>query len=223
MWFTLIIVNFSLILITFRFFGKIGLFVFAILSILIANIQALKQISLFGLSGSMGDISYIGIYLISDILSENYGRTTAKKIIYLGIFSMIATTIIMYFSLKVIPNSQDNVQGALKTIFGFFPRIVCASLMAFFISQSLDVFTYQFWRNKFPETKYIWIRNNFSTLFSQLVDNAIFTLIAFYGLFDYQYLLQIFITSCILRSIISIIDTPFIYWSVTIMPHVREI
>lgn len=188
-----------------------------------ANIQALKQISLFGLSGSMGDISYIGIYLISDILSENYGRKTAKKIIYLGMFSMIATTIIMYFSLKVVPSSVDNVQGALDTIFGFFPRLVFASLTAFFISQSLDVFTYQFWRNKFPETKYIWIRNNFSTLFSQLIDNAIFTIIAFYGIFSYTYMLQIFITSCILRSIISVLDTPFIYWSVKIMPKVREI
>ena len=220
---TLIIANFGLTLLAFRLWGKLGLFVFAVLSIMLANIQALKQVLLFGLNGSMGDISYIGVYLISDILSENYGKETAKKLIWLGMFSVLVVTIIMYLSLKLIPSEYDQAQNALTNIFSIFPRLLFASLCAFFVSQSYDVFAYQFWRKKFPAYRYIWLRNGMSTMISQLMDNAIFTVIAFIGRFPLNYVIQIFITSCILRTIISIVDTPFIYWSVAIKKKVREV
>ncbi len=219
----LIIANFGLTLLAFRLWGKMGLFVFAILSIILANIQALKQVELFGLNGSMGDISYIGVYLISDILSENYGKATAKKIVWLGMFSVLAVTIIMYLSLQLIPSEYDQAQNALNNIFSIFPRLVIASLCAFFVSQSYDVIAYQFWRKKFPAYRYIWLRNGMSTLISQLMDNAIFTIIAFVGRFPLHYVMEIFVTSCILRTIISIVDTPFIYWSVAIKKKVHEV
>ena len=223
LWVLLIITNFSLTLVAFRLWGKLGLFVFAIVSIILANILALQQVTLFGLNSSMGDISYIGIYLITDILSENYGKDTAKKIIWLGMFSVLAVTIIMQLSLQLMPNEYDEIQPALTSIFSIFPRLITASLCAFFVSQNYDIIAYQFWRKKFPAYRYIWLRNNMSTLVSQLLDNAIFTLIAFYGIFPLNYLVQIFITSCILRTIISIIDTPFVYWSVAIKKKVQEI
>lgn len=223
LWLILILANFSLTLVAFRFWGKLGLFVFAILSIILANIQALKQVQLFGMNGSMGDISYIGVYLISDILSENYGKEMARKIIFLGMFSVLATTIIMYLSLQLVPSSYDQAQGALNNIFGFFPRLVLASICAFAISQSYDILAYQFWRKKFPGFANIWIRNGMSTLVSQLIDNALFTIIAFSGVFPMSYMLQIFITSCVLRTIISLLDTPFVYWSVAIKKKVVEI
>lgn len=223
LWFILIIINFSITLLAFRIWGRFGLFIFAAISILLANIQALKQIDLFGLHGSMGDISYVGIYLISDILSENYGKETARKLVGLGIFSTLATTIIMYLSLQLTPNSFDQGQTALATIFGIFPRFVLASICAFAISQTYDVIAYQFWRKKFPAYKYIWIRNGFSTMISQLIDNIVFSMIAFIGVFPVNYIWQIFFTSCILRTIITVIDTPFVYWSVLIKPKVKEI
>lgn len=210
-------------MIAFRFWGKLGLFVFAILSIILANIQALKQVQLFGMDGSMGDISYIGVYLISDILSENYGKEMARKIIFLGMFSVFATTVIMYLSLQLIPSSYDQAQSSLNNIFGFFPRLVLASICAFAVSQSYDILAYQFWRRKFPGFANIWIRNGMSTLVSQLIDNALFTIIAFSGVFSVKYMLQIFITSCVLRTIISLLDTPFVYWSVAIKKKVVEI
>lgn len=223
LWLILILANFSLTLVAFRFWGKLGLFVFAILSVILANIQALKQVQIFGMNGSMGDISYIGVYLISDILSENYGKEMARKIIFLGMFSVLATTIIMYLSLQLVPSSYDQAQSSLNNIFGFFPRLVLASICAFAISQSYDILAYQFWRRKFPGFANIWIRNGMSTLVSQLIDNALFTIIAFSGVFSMSYMLQIFITSCVLRTIISLLDTPFVYWSVAIKKKVVEI
>lgn len=223
LWLILIAINFSMTLVAFRFWGKTGLFIFAAISIVLANIQALKQTTLFGLHGSMGDISYIGVYLISDILSENYGKATARKLVGLGIFFILIITTIMFISLKIIPSSYDQAQGALNTIFGFFPRLVLASICAFTISQSYDVIAYQFWRNLYPAYKFIWLRNGLSTIVSQLLDNALFTIIAFSGIFDFRYSLQIFMTSCVLRTIISILDTPFVYWSVKLKAKVKEL
>lgn len=222
LWTALILVNFSLILVAFRYWGKLGLFVFAMLSALLSNIQALKQVTLFGLNGSMGDISYIGIYLISDILSENYGKATARKIVWLGMFSMLAVTMIVSLSLQLAPNAYDQAQAALSTIFDLFPRLILASLCAFFVSQSYDIVAYQFWRRKFPAYRYIWLRNGMSTLVSQMLDNAIFTLIAFVGVFPWSYLLQIYSTSFILRTIIAVLDTPFVYWSVAIKKNIHR-
>lgn len=223
LWLLLIIVNFSLTLFAFKYFGKLGLYIFATISILLANIQALKQIDLFGLHGSMGDISYMGVYLISDILSENYGKDEARKIIGVGFFSIISATLIMYLSLQLIPNNFDNAQQHLEQIFGIFPRFVLASLLAFFISQKYDIIAYQFWRNKFPDFKYIWLRNGMSTMVSQIIDNLIFSMVAFIGVFSWQYILQIFITSFILRTIITVIDTPFVYLSVYIKRNLKEV
>lgn len=223
LWVILMITNFGLTLLAFRLWGKVGLFVFAIISIILTNIQALKQVELFGLNGSMSDISYVSVYLISDILSENYGKETAKKIVGLGMFSMMVVSIIMYISLLFIPNAYDETQQALSDIFSVFPRLLTASVCAFFISQRYDIVAYQFWRKKYPDYKYIWLRNGMSTMTSQLLDNAIFTLIAFLGRFPWHYLIEIFITSCVLRAIIGILDTPFVYWSVAIKRKVKEI
>ena len=223
LWLTLIIVNFTVTLIAFRYFGKVGLFIFAVISILLANIQALKQIDIFGLHGSMGDISYMGVYLISDILSENYGKDEARKLIGIGLFSTISATIIMYISLQLIPNNFDTAQQSLEQIFGIFPRFVLASICAFLVSQSYDIVAYQFWRNKFPEFKYIWIRNGVSTTISQIIDNLIFSFIAFIGVFEIKYIIEIFITSFILRTTITVIDTPFVYFSVFIKRKLKEI
>ena len=222
LWLILILIHFSLTLLAFRIWGKLGLFIAAMLSIVLANIQVLKQVTLFGLNGSMGDISYIAVYLISDILSENYGKAMARKIVWLGIFSTLFVTITMTISLQFIPSSYDQAQTALSTIFGFFPRIIVASLCAFGISQSYDIVAYQFWRHKFPSYRHIWLRNSMSTLVSQFIDNAIFTSIAFIGVFPWHYIFHIFLTSCILRTLISLIDTPFVYWSVAIKKTIKE-
>jgi queuosine precursor transporter len=223
LWLLLIIINFSLILVAFRIWGRVGLFAFAVLSTIIANIQVLKQVTLFGMPTAMGDISYIGIYLISDILSENYGKTMARKIVWLGIFSLLTSTILMHLSIKMAPNDYDQAQTSLRHIFEFFPRIILASITAFTISQSYDITAYQFWRRLYPDYKYIWLRNGFSTILSQTLDLAIFNIIAFYGIFPLSYIFKIFITAFILRTVISIIDTPFVYWSVKLKPKIREI
>ena len=67
LWFASMLINFALILLAYKFWGKIGLFIFIPVSTILANIQVIKQVDLFGLHGTMGDIVYCGVFLISDI------------------------------------------------------------------------------------------------------------------------------------------------------------
>lgn len=108
------------------------------------------------------------------------------------------------------------VHDAFKLIFGFSFRIVLGSLVAYFVSQSIDIKLYSWIRSKFPSDQMLWLRNNGSTLISQWVDTAIFVLIAFYGT-SYS-LIQIMITTYVLKAIIAILDTPFVYLAKKINP-----
>jgi hypothetical protein len=92
------------------------------------------------------------------------------------------------------------------------PRIAVASLTAYMLSQHHDVWAFHFWKDRFPEHKHLWIRNNFSTMISQVIDSAVFVLIAFYGVFETSILFEVFLTTYVLKFLVAIADTPFVYW-----------
>ena len=96
-------------------------------------------------------------------------------------------------------------------MFDFMPRIAIASLLADLVSQSHDIWAYEFWKKKYSAPKYIWIRNNASTMVSQIIDNAIFTLIAFYGVYPKKVLIEIFLTTYLMKFLVAVCDTPFVY------------
>lgn len=209
LWIILLATNFILVILAYKLFGKTGLYFWTAVTIVLANIAVLKTISFFGFVTAMGNILYSSTFLITDILSENHSQKDARKAVWIGFFTLIATTIIMQITLHFTPHSSDFAQESLKTIFGFFPRIAIASLIAYLISQNYDILIYSVIKKYFP--KYLWLRNNGSTLVSQLLDNVLFTLIAFYGVFTWDIMFQIFLTSYIMKFIIAIADTPFLY------------
>jgi uncharacterized integral membrane protein (TIGR00697 family) len=204
-------VNFGCILIAYRFFGRMGLYAWVPLAAVVANIQVIKLVEIFGITATLGNIVYASSFLVTDILSEIYGEKKAKKAVYIGLFSLLSMTILMNLALLFQPASDDFAQGSLITIFGFMPRIACASLLAYFLSQTHDVWAYKFWRNRFPSTGFLWLRNNASTMVSQFIDSSIFTLLAFWGLYPLDTLLEIFWTTYLLKWVVGVADTPFIY------------
>ncbi|MBO8155010.1 MAG: queuosine precursor transporter [Bacillaceae bacterium] len=211
LWLLFAIVNFSLILIIYRLFGKAGLFVWIGMSTVVANIQVLKVVELFGVTATLGNIIYGTIFLATDILNEKYGRNEAKKAVWLGFFTLITMTIMMQVALLFIPSPDDTVQGALSALFSLVPQIAIGSLVAYLISQNFDVWMYQKIKRKFSGDQYLWLRNNGSTMISQLLDTAVFCLIAFWGMFPIQVWLEIFVSTYLIKFIVSAIDTPFIY------------
>ena len=141
----------------------------------------------------------------------NYGEKSAKKAVYIGFFSLAATIIIMQIALMFKPNEFDFIQESLKTIFAILPRIALASLVAYGISQFHDVWAYKLWKKLFPGIRFLWLRNNASTMVSQLLDSVIFTFIAFWGLLPQSEFIQILITTYVLKLIVAAVDTPFLY------------
>jgi uncharacterized integral membrane protein (TIGR00697 family) len=119
----------------------------------------------------------------NDVLSEKYGKKEAQKAVWLGFFTLISLTIVMQLALLYKPHELDYAQQSLETIFGLLPRIAAGSLLAFIISQSLDVYLFHFIKKRFPKDSQLWIRNNASIKTSQLVDTLIFTSVAFLDVF----------------------------------------
>ncbi len=211
LWLLLLLANFSAILLAYRFFGKLGLYIWIPIATILANIQVLKMVDLFSIGVTLGNITYASSFLATDILSENYGEKSAKKAVCIGFFSLAATIIIMQIALMFKPNAFDFIQESLQNIFAILPRIALASLIAYGISQFHDVWAYKLWKNLFPGIGFLWLRNNASTMVSQLLDSVIFTFIAFWGLLPQSEFIQILITTYVLKLIVAAVDTPFLY------------
>jgi uncharacterized integral membrane protein (TIGR00697 family) len=213
LWLLLLLANFSAILFAYRFFGKLGLYIWIPIATILANIQVLKMVDLLSIGVTLGNITYASSFLVTDILSENYGEKSAKKAVFIGFFSLAATVIIMQIALMFKPNEFDFIQDSLKNIFAILPRIALASLIAYGISQLHDVWAYEFWKKLFPGIKFLWLRNNASTMISQLIDSVLFTSIAFWGLLPKSEFIQILVTTYVLKLIVAVIDTPFLYFA----------
>jgi uncharacterized integral membrane protein (TIGR00697 family) len=218
LWFGLMILCYLAVLLIYKLFGRKGLFAWVAMSIILANIQVMKTIQIFGLVTAEGNIVYSSIFFVSDILNEVYGKKEARKAVYVGFFVLVMTTVIMQVTLMFIPDSSDTMAPHLAAIFGFMPRIALASLAAYICSQMYDVWMYALMK-KYHGRKLLWLRSNVSVIFSQLIDNTMFTLIAFYGIFSWDIIIQIYVTSLILKVIVSFVDTPFLYLARNIKPE----
>ncbi|WP_256758915.1 queuosine precursor transporter [Cohnella sp. WQ 127256] len=208
-----VLVNFALFLICYRLFGKQGLYAWIAAAVVLANIQVLKTIGMFGFVMTLGNTMYGTIYLTTDLLNEKYGEKEAKKAVWFGFFFLLMSTAIMQMVLVFQPQETDFGQPALQAIFGLAPRIALASLTAYFVSQFLDVKLFSKLKVKYPTRSQLWIRNNGSTGVSQLVDTLIFCSIAFIGEYTWNVWWEIAITTYVLKFVISVASTPVIYWA----------
>ncbi len=211
LWFIMLLVIFLLILVSYRLFGKIGLFAWTPVAVILANIQVLKAVELFGFSATLGNIIYASSFLVTDILSENYGRRDAQRAVYIGFLSLIAMTVLMQLALWFTPSEADFAHGSLQLIFGIMPRLAMASLTAYGLSQLHDVWAYHFWKTRKPGKKFIWLRNNLSTMVSQAIDTVVFTLVALAGVFTGRIFWEIMATTYLFKVIVAALDTPFLY------------
>ncbi|KAA0956434.1 queuosine precursor transporter [Planococcus kocurii] len=210
--------NFVLLVIMYKFFGKTGLFAWVAISTVLANIQVTKTIEIIGLTATLGNSLYASTFLATDILNEKYGKKEAKKAVWLGFSSLLIMVLVMQFGIKFIPDDSDFAQDSLETIFGLIPQIAIGSMVAYLASQHLDVIIFSALRKMFPKDSQFWIRNNGSTLISQLLDTLIFTSIAFGGVFPFDVWIQIFISTYVLKFIVSVMATPFGYLAKIIKP-----
>jgi uncharacterized integral membrane protein (TIGR00697 family) len=211
------VVVLSATLLAFRM-GKIWLFAHIAICIVLANIYVTKQFILFGLSATGGNITYGAIFLSTDLLCEHYSKKEGRKAVFIGFYAAIMYLVTSQLILLFQPADYDIVNPGMKAIFSFAPRIILASLTAYLISQFHDIWAFHFIRMK-TSGRMLWLRNNASTWVSQLIDSITFSSIAFLGLFPLKIVLQIILSTYLLKVIIAALDTPFIYLSYRFLPE----
>ena len=119
----------------------------------------------------------------------------------------------MQFSLHFVPSPVDNTQNALESIFNIVPRIALGSVIAYIIGQHLDVLLFSLIKKVFSSDKTFIIRAYGSTILSNIVDTALFVIIAFFGAMPNEAVFEIFITTYLLKIISTVFNVPFGYWA----------
>lgn len=180
-----------------------GLF---ITSLLIANVLSAKIVSFWGMVIPAAIVAYPLTFLMTDLIGEIWGKEQANKAVKLGFICQIASLIMIGLAILLpVAPFADN-QAEFKSIMGQSFRVVAASLVAYYCSQSWDVWIFHKIRD--ISTKHKWIRNNVSTMTSQMIDTAIFITIAFIGVVPNIW--TMIISQYIIKVVYAALDTiPF--------------
>ena len=186
---------------------------------MLGNLQGGKvsELEFFGYSftASMGAILYSGIYFATDVLNEKFGKEEARRAVMLGFVANVAVMITLVISVQFRPSdiagSALKVHNAISTLAGYSPIFVIGSLTAYLISQTFDVWLFHKIRSYTGESK-LWLRNNLSTITSQLLDTMIYQFTWVLAGMDLKTAFLIAVTKYVFKVLIAAIDTVFIYW-----------
>jgi len=209
-WIFTVLVDFLFIIISIKLFGKLGVYFTIISGIILCNIQVVKIVEIFGVTATLGNIAYGSIFLATDLLSECYGKQEAKRAVVLGFYTLVFFNVALNLSLWIKPAADDIYHHHMLILFNQTTRISIASFAAYLVSQFYDVWIFDILKNKM-QGKHLWLRNNFSTISSQLLDTAVFSLLAFYKVFPLRLIITIATTTFGLKLIVALLDTPFAY------------
>ena len=209
-------VSFSSLLIFHRFFGKSGIYVWIALCAVLANIEVTVLVHAFGMEQTLGNMLFASSFLATDMLSEFYGKKDANKGVWIGIATTALFIVFSTMWVHYIPSANDISMPSIKQLFSNTPRILTASLVAYAVSELLDVRLYHAcWnlteRISGGKNKMLWLRNNFSTLISQAVNIIIFNFGAFTGIYPLKELIALTLSCYVIYIATSILDTPFLY------------
>lgn len=164
---------------------------------------------------SVGILPYPITFLITDIISEIYGRKKANQVVIAGIFASFFSMIIILIAnyTSAIDNSPiDNI--LFSKVFGLSPIAVLASMLAYLFAQFIDIRIFHFWKRK-TSGKHLWLRNNFSTFSSQFIDTfTVITLLCSFQVLPWNLFSTLLISGFLFKIIIALLDTPILYFVV---------
>ena len=178
--------------------------------LIVANIMAVKLISIGPWVVPVAVIAYPFTFLVTDTISEIYGRHMATRIVWFGFIMNLLMVALLYLGKVIPPASFWQGQDAYNRILGAVPRIVFASMIAYLLSQHHDVFAFHFWRKR-TNGKHLWLRNNASTMVSQGIDSVLFITIAFIGVVPINVLFNMIGVQYVIKLCIALADTPICY------------
>ncbi|MBO4279370.1 MAG: queuosine precursor transporter [Spirochaetales bacterium] len=185
-------------------------------SMVMVNTLGTKIISIAGIRVSVGIFFVPVLFLVTDIIGEVFGRAEASRFVNMATVMLVLLFVMMGLCIIIPPNESWGMQEQYEAIFGSSLRMTIASLVSFVVAQQLDVIMFSFW-GKVTKGKHLWIRNNLSTIVSQLIDTTIFEFIAFWHLndkFTTAYIISLIIPSWLFKVVFALLDTPFCYLGV---------
>lgn len=193
---------------SFKYLDVITAFFVAVL--LISNVASSKITQIGPLSLDGGTLIFPLTYIFGDILTEVYGFKKARKVIWLGVFAnlLMAAT---FMVVGLLPSAPDwPNQGAYTAILGWTPRIVLASITAYFMGEFVNSVILS--RLKvITKGRWLWSRTIGSTLVGQLIDTLIFITIAFAGALPNELLVSLIISNYLFKTGIEVLFTPITY------------
>ncbi len=152
---------------------------------------------------TLGNVLFAATFLVTDILSECEGKKAANRAVLIGMFTSVFFLLLSQSWMLYKPSESDWAMGSITDVFSNTPRM-------------FDVWLYHKWwaftEKKFGnKRKFLWLRNNGSTLISQILNTLLFTFFAFYGTYDMKTLISIFASSYVIYIFTSLLDTPAVY------------
>lgn len=166
---------------------------------------------------SVGILPYPITFLITDLISEIYGKKKANEVVIAGIFASFFSIGILLVSSAVPAIEASPINDSTFTkVFSLSPLAVLASMIAYLFAQFIDIRIYHFWKN-LTAGKHLWLRNNFSTFASQLIDSAtVILLLCLFGVLPWEMFFGLVLSSFVFKVLIAALDTPFLYLGVGI-------
>lgn len=233
-WVALLLFSFTAILILLRAFGALGLYIYVAVAIIGANLHVLKavQFSVYPDPVALGTVLFATTFLCTDILAEYYGPRMARRAVLVGFTSMILFTVTMFFAVAFRPVDPGQAGESwlwalemhehLSAIFLPLPALLVAGLIAYLISQYHDIWIYQTIR-RLTGGRFLWLRNNASTAVSALVDNIIFSVLAWIVLAADPLPWKVVVVTYILgtyflKLLVALLDSPVIYLARYLLP-----
>ncbi len=164
---------------------------------------------------SVGILPYPITFLITDLISEIYGKKRANDIVVVGIFASFFSMLIVYVANVVEATNWSPVGNDMfKTVFGSTAIAVLASMMAYLFAQFVDIQIYHFWK-RLTKGKHLWLRNNFSTFLSQFIDTfTVLFLLCSFGKIEWERFAGLLIAGFLFKVFVAATDTPFLYLGV---------
>ena len=167
---------------------------------------------------SVGILPYPITFLITDLISEIYGKKKAKDVVITGIFASFFSIILLLIS-EAVPAVENSPVSdeEFKKVFSVSSIAVFASMSAYLIAQLVDIRIYHFWK-KLTKGKFLWLRNNFSTFSSQFIDSClVIGLLCLFNIISWDLFWGLVLSAIIFKVLVALIDTPFLYFFVWLL------
>lgn len=164
---------------------------------------------------SVGILPYPITFLVTDLISEIYGKKKANQVVIAGIFASFFSLLIIYVADVVPATSWSPVDDTIfNNVFGLSVLAVFSSMIAYLLAQFVDIRIYHYWK-KLTNGRHLWLRNNFSTVTSQFLDTfSVLFLLCSFGIIEWDLFGKLLLNGFLFKVMIAFLDTPILYISV---------